>query len=92
MADDADFAAELVERERVAILARHRQMMAREAEPGRQASRKDVLLAAGIRHCRVCLCTDARACPGGCSWVDMDLCSRCAGGAGLACEAAAAAA
>ena len=29
--------------------------------------------------CRVCQCTDADACPGGCSWVDADhtLCSEC---------------
>lgn len=29
------------------------------------------------RHCRVCNCTDAQACPGGCSWVGPDLCSAC---------------
>ncbi len=27
--------------------------------------------------CRVCGCTDERACPGGCYWVEPDLCSRC---------------
>jgi hypothetical protein len=27
--------------------------------------------------CRVCGCTDDRACPGGCSWAEPDLCSRC---------------
>jgi hypothetical protein len=31
------------------------------------------------RRCRVCGCTDDRACPGGCWWVDADLCSACAG-------------
>lgn len=31
------------------------------------------------RHCRVCGCTDARACPGGCTWVEADLCSKCVG-------------
>jgi hypothetical protein len=31
------------------------------------------------RTCRVCGCTDERACPGGCSWVEEDLCSACAG-------------
>jgi hypothetical protein len=31
------------------------------------------------RKCRVCGCTDARACEGGCSWVRDDLCSRCEG-------------
>jgi len=29
------------------------------------------------RRCRVCGCTDANACPGGCSWVAPDLCSAC---------------
>ncbi len=29
------------------------------------------------RKCRVCGCTDAKACPGGCSWVAEDLCSSC---------------
>lgn len=29
--------------------------------------------------CRVCGCTDDMACPGGCYWVEPDLCSRCAG-------------
>jgi len=31
------------------------------------------------RKCRVCGCTDNRACPGGCYWVEEDLCSACAG-------------
>ncbi len=30
------------------------------------------------RHCRVCGCTQYRACPGSCSWVGPDLCSSCA--------------
>lgn len=29
--------------------------------------------------CRVCGCTEDNACPGGCSWVEENLCSRCAG-------------
>lgn len=29
------------------------------------------------RRCRQCGCTDNRACPGGCAWVEDDLCSRC---------------
>jgi hypothetical protein len=29
------------------------------------------------RACRVCGCTDDHACEGGCSWVEIDLCSRC---------------
>jgi hypothetical protein len=28
--------------------------------------------------CRVCGCTQNNACPGGCSWVEPDLCSSCA--------------
>jgi hypothetical protein len=28
--------------------------------------------------CRVCGCTNEQACPGGCSWVEPDLCSACA--------------
>ena len=31
------------------------------------------------RRCRVCGCTDADACAGGCTWVEHDLCSSCAG-------------
>jgi hypothetical protein len=33
----------------------------------------------GIQRCRVCGCTDDRACPGGCYWVETDLCSACVG-------------
>ena len=29
------------------------------------------------RRCRLCGCTDRQACPGGCCWVEPDLCSRC---------------
>lgn len=29
-------------------------------------------------HCRICDCTQARACPEGCWWVEVDLCSACA--------------
>jgi hypothetical protein len=29
--------------------------------------------------CRVCGCSDFFACKGGCSWVEPDLCSSCAG-------------
>lgn len=31
-----------------------------------------------VRTCRSCGCTDDRACPGGCFWVEADLCSACA--------------
>ena len=30
-----------------------------------------------VRTCRVCGCTDEKACPGGCHWVEPDLCSKC---------------
>lgn len=30
------------------------------------------------RVCSQCGCTDKAACPGGCSWVASDLCSKCA--------------
>lgn len=39
-----------------------------------------------LRYCRGCGCTDSHACPGGCSWVLLDIemptgiCSRCAEG------------
>lgn len=28
-------------------------------------------------RCQVCGCTEERACPGGCSWVEPGLCSAC---------------
>jgi hypothetical protein len=32
-----------------------------------------------VRRCVLCRCTDAKACPGGCAWIDprMDICSSC---------------
>lgn len=33
----------------------------------------------GVSRCRSCACSDTNACPGGCTWVEPDLCSRCAG-------------
>lgn len=35
-----------------------------------------------VRRCRVCRCTDEHACPGGCWWVEWDLCSSCIDHAG----------
>lgn len=32
-----------------------------------------------VRTCRICGCTDDHACPGGCYWVEEDLCSECVG-------------
>lgn len=34
------------------------------------------------RVCRKCGCTEWAACPGGCSWVERDLCSVCVGKVG----------
>ena len=30
-----------------------------------------------MRKCRICGCDDNHACKGGCSWVEIDLCSQC---------------
>jgi len=30
-----------------------------------------------INTCRIGGCTDRRACPGGCTWAELNLCSRC---------------
>ncbi len=32
-----------------------------------------------VRRCRICGCTDARACPGGCAWALEDVCTACVG-------------
>lgn len=49
---------------------------------GSRAAAHDLLVALGepreVRACRKCGCTQFRACPGGCRWVEDDLCSRCA--------------
>lgn len=37
----------------------------------------DIVEEAGERRCRICGCTWDNACPGGCYWVEDDLCSRC---------------
>jgi hypothetical protein len=40
----------------------------------------DMLRALGREpQCRKCGCTEDRACPGGCSWVAPNLCSKCEG-------------
>lgn len=36
------------------------------------------LLQKGAAACRICGCTETQACPGGCYWVEPDLCSACA--------------
>lgn len=30
-----------------------------------------------LQYCRVCGCTEERACPGGCAWAETGLCSQC---------------
>ena len=35
------------------------------------------VLTVSVRRCRICRCTDDRACPGGCWWVGPTLCSAC---------------
>lgn len=37
-----------------------------------------VTCSADLRVCSFCGCTDECACPGGCSWVQEDICSACA--------------
>lgn len=29
------------------------------------------------QQCRICGCTENQACPGGCTWVEDDLCNKC---------------
>jgi len=48
-----------------------------EPPKGRARSREGIASSTKIRRCRVCGCTDDRACPGGCYWIHVDLCSCC---------------
>lgn len=42
------------------------------------ASWHELMRAIGMKpRCRRCGCVDERACPGGCSWVEVGLCSAC---------------
>lgn len=41
-----------------------------------------------LRECRECGCTDQQACPGGCHWVEEDLCSQCADKSEKNCDCA----
>ena len=43
-------------------------------------------LATEVRACRVCGCTDNRACPGSCWWIEFDLCSSCKGAAAVGAD------
>lgn len=40
---------------------------------------RDRAKASGEQVCRLCLCSEKDACPGGCFWVAPDLCSACEG-------------
>lgn len=40
-------------------------------------TRRELVQAFDARVCRVCGCNDGRACAGGCTWVEPDLCSAC---------------
>lgn len=40
----------------------------------------------GLMRCRVCGCTVADACPGGCAWTDEDICTVCAEAAAAVAE------
>lgn len=48
-------------------------VMSREADGETQRERLNV----ADRRCRVCGCTEERACRGGCCWMGWDLCSAC---------------
>lgn len=38
----------------------------------------ELMKAIGMKpRCRRCGCTEARACPGGCAWIEVGLCSAC---------------
>lgn len=39
----------------------------------------DEIALVSVPACRVCGCTDALACVGGCIWAEPNLCSRCVG-------------
>jgi hypothetical protein len=53
--------------------------------PSESSETKPVLTGALVKmiqageelKCRGCGCTNKRACPGGCSWIEKDLCDRC---------------
>lgn len=47
-----------------------------DTRPYEQGGGKKAPREAGV--CRVCGCTDFLPCPGGCAWVEPDLCSACA--------------
>ena len=48
-------------------------------EPASPEEAQDLMskIVGSIRKCRVCGCSDFHACPGGCFWVESDLCSAC---------------
>ncbi|PKN06634.1 MAG: hypothetical protein CVU73_15830 [Deltaproteobacteria bacterium HGW-Deltaproteobacteria-8] len=50
----------------------------RQAKPASRPAPKARPVALPEPTCRKCGCTETRACPGGCWWVEPDLCSACA--------------
>lgn len=46
--------------------------------PGKvRGTLREAIHAAMQGTCRICGCTQTQACPGGCYWVEPDLCSAC---------------
>ncbi len=66
----------LLQGNRPAEAAPERKPASRPATP--RAKRPARPVALSVPTCRKCGCTDNRACPGGCWWVEPDLCSACA--------------
>jgi hypothetical protein len=60
---------------------------AQEIEDERMVRRIRVARTPGVRHCRLCFCTEDNACHGDfgvpCHWVSPDLCSACASQAAI---------
>lgn len=58
--------------------ARARQEFADELLPYAVTAEDEELLGGDIATGRECGCSELAACPGGCIWVEPDLCSHCA--------------
>lgn len=56
------------------VLARSEAGRAKAFDVSRDGAR---LIVAAVPCCRVCGCTDDRACAGGCRWAQDDLCTAC---------------
>ncbi|HVL65763.1 MAG TPA: hypothetical protein VM364_00745 [Vicinamibacterales bacterium] len=71
--EDDDYLAPLSPADTVPLLAAARQ----EAAPRWLQADGRIRMPAGEMTCRVCGCSDSRACRGGCLWAAPNLCSRC---------------